>query len=95
VLDKGTSFLVPHAKTILKKRAVVRDTVSELIQEIDLFLKSGIYKASYYNREYVKAYFTHLDDGGSVDRATDLLYSFCNTKIINKKKFVLKKLKNK
>ncbi|MBI4823528.1 MAG: hypothetical protein HY805_04775 [Nitrospirae bacterium] len=60
---------IPEALLLLKKRAVCTDTPEELISRLDGFLKTGKYPADTKNREYIRAYGTHLDDGNSAKRA--------------------------
>lgn len=53
---------------LLKKRAVVADTLDELIRQIDVFLKNGSYSADPHNAEFFERYcgFKMSDDGVGV-----------------------------
>lgn len=65
----------PEVVELLKKRVVVTFTPDELIEKIDDYLKTGIYQADINNREFINAYGTYLDDGKSVDRAVNFIFS--------------------
>lgn len=65
----------PKPKRLLAKRAVLAETPEELIEYIRSYLITGKYTADVHDREFVKAYATHLDDGRSVDRVIDFLCS--------------------
>lgn len=58
-----------EALSLLKKRAVCTETAEELVKKLDEFLKIGSYPADTKNREFIRAYGTHLDDGRSAERA--------------------------
>ncbi|GEM_PF-1306619 len=53
---------------LLKRRAVAAYTPGELIARIEDYLKTGEYGADLDDREFVRAYGTHLDDGRSAER---------------------------
>lgn len=65
----------PEVKQLLAKRAVIADTPEELISRVKEYLTTGKYPADLRNREFVKAYGTHLDDGRSADRVIEFLIS--------------------
>ncbi|MBE7414479.1 MAG: hypothetical protein HS130_04290 [Deltaproteobacteria bacterium] len=54
---------------LLKRRAVAAYTPDDLIMRIEEYLKTGEYGADLDDREFVRAYGTHLDDGKSAERA--------------------------
>lgn len=58
---------------LLRKRAVIAYTPEELCKAVDEYLTKGVYPADVYNREFVRAYGCHLDDGLSSQRAADEL----------------------
>lgn len=58
---------------LLKKRAVVTYTPNELRDAVDAYLQRGEYPADVKNREFVRAYGCHLDDGLSAHRAVNEL----------------------
>ena len=68
----------PIAREFLERRAVVSDTPEELIGKLSDYLRTGKYPADVANRDFVKAYATHLDDGCSAERALDFLISICD-----------------
>lgn len=57
------------ARQLLARRAVCTDEVGELVKKLDRFLSTGRYEADVNNREFLRAYGTHLDDGQSAGRA--------------------------
>lgn len=64
----------PLPEELLRKRAVIAYSPEELRDTIDDYLKKGIYPADVGNREFVRAYGCHVDDGKSAYRAaTELL----------------------
>jgi hypothetical protein len=63
----------PEAEMLLKKRAVVSYSPDELVKQIDKFIHEGIYLADVDNREFIRSYGTHLDDGNSAERAINFL----------------------
>ena len=65
----------PEVKQLLAKRAVIADTPEVLIGSIKKYLATGQYTADVHNREFVKAYGVHLDDGKSADRVIEFLLS--------------------
>lgn len=78
--DKPLFVLLPgnkwfqHPEMLLRKRAVVACTPKELLDCIDDYLKNGAYPADVNNREFVREYGCHKDDGMSAYRAvTELL----------------------
>lgn len=60
-------------ETLLRKRAVIAYTPEALLEAVDRYLREGIYPADVKNREFVRAFGCHLDDGGAVRRAKDEL----------------------
>ena len=65
--------MIPKAQKTINKRAVIGRTPEELVSKIDEYLKSGEYPADVNNREFLKDFGTHLDDGRSAYRAKDFL----------------------
>ena len=63
----------PLPEQLLKKRAVIAHTPNQLRDAIDNYLTKGVYPADVRNREFVRAYGCHLDDGLSACRAADEL----------------------
>lgn len=63
----------PKAEELLRKRAIVAHTPDDLVKKIDDYLNTGHYEADINNREFIRAYGTHLDDGKSAERAIDFL----------------------
>ncbi len=63
----------PLPESLLRKRAVIASTADELVASIDRYLQTGYYPADVTNREFVRAYGSHLDDGGAARRAADEL----------------------
>ena len=61
----------PEALDLLGKRAVCDESPEGLMKKLDNYLKTGIYPADVNNREFVKKYGIHLDDGGSARRAVN------------------------
>lgn len=57
----------------MKQRVVTADDPEILVEKMRQFLDSGEYGADVNDREFVKRYGTHLDDGKSMDRALNLL----------------------
>lgn len=58
---------------LLKRRAVAAYTPDELILRIEEYLKTGEYGADLDDREFIRAYGTHLDDGKSAERAAGFI----------------------
>lgn len=72
LIGKGSWYSLPEQ--LLKKRAVIADTPEKLRNAIDDYLNKGVYPADVTNREFVRAYGCHLDDGKCSDRAvTELI----------------------
>ena len=59
----------PLPEQLLRKRAVIAYTPEHLCNAINDYLKKGVYPADVTNREFVRAYGCHLDDGKWSDRA--------------------------
>ncbi|MDQ7816751.1 MAG: hypothetical protein RDU14_06955 [Melioribacteraceae bacterium] len=57
-----------EAENLLKKRAVCASNVSALVEGLNHFNRSGVYKADVFNDKYLKAFGTHLNDGLSAER---------------------------
>jgi len=55
------------------KRAVCADGAEALMNRLELYLQTGDYSADCDDREYIKLYGTHLDDGKSSQRALVIL----------------------
>lgn len=62
-----------ETEELLKRRAVIAFTPEDLIKKVDDYLNTGNYPADLYDREFIKAYGTYLDDGKSVERAVDFI----------------------
>lgn len=58
---------------LLMKRAVCADGAEALMNRLELYLQTGDYSADCDDREYIKLYGTHLDDGKSSQRALVIL----------------------
>jgi hypothetical protein len=58
---------------LLMQRAVCADNAETLINRLELYLQTGDYTADRDDREYMKLYGTHLDDGKSSQRALAIL----------------------
>lgn len=69
----------PLPESLLRKRAVIAYTAEELVESIDRYLQTGYYPADVTNREFVRAYGSHLDDGGAARRAADELLKLVRT----------------
>ena len=65
----------PKPLLLFKKRAIVAYTTEELISKIDLYLTNGTYDADVNNREFIREYGAHLDDGLSINRFVSELKS--------------------
>lgn len=65
----------PFPEALLRKRVVVTYTPEELLHSIDRFLNDGYYPADLTNREFLRAYGVHHDDGKSTQRAVDALFN--------------------
>lgn len=63
----------PLPESLLRKRAVIAYTAEELVESIDRYLSTGYYPADVKNREFLRAYGVHLDDGEAARRAMDEL----------------------
>jgi hypothetical protein len=63
------------AENLLKKRAICVSLVNNLIEELEYFQKTGVYKADGFNNEYLKAFGTHLNDGFSAQRGVNEILS--------------------
>lgn len=63
----------PEPERLLKRRAVAAYTPEELVRRVEEYLKTGEYGADLDDREFVKAYGTHLDDGTSAERAAGFI----------------------
>ena len=74
----GSTKWFKEPKELLRKRAVVAESPEALVEEIDRYIKTGHYPADVKNREFIRAYGTHLDDGRSAERAADFLLSLMN-----------------
>ena len=66
---------LPEAESLIKRRAVVAYTPEELVEKIDRYITQGAYEADLRDREFIKRYGTHLDDGGSAARSTEFIRS--------------------
>jgi hypothetical protein len=75
VFVDSESYLMPdRVKDLLKKRAAVPQTADELIETIRLFIERGDFSPLINpNREFIKNFCTHMDDGMSVSRAADAI----------------------
>ena len=72
LIGKGSWYSLPAQ--LLRKRAVIAETPEQLCNVIDDYLNKGVYPADVTNREFVRAYGCHLDDGKCSDRAvTELI----------------------
>ncbi|MFH2011566.1 MAG: hypothetical protein ABIJ37_02490 [Pseudomonadota bacterium] len=58
---------------LLMKRAVCADHAEALMNRLEVYLQTGEYPADCDNREYIKLYGTHIDDGKSSQRALAVL----------------------
>lgn len=65
----------PQALALLKKRAVVRGSVDELLSSIEKYFLHGQYPADLNDRSFAKAYGTHEDLVPCEDRAIDIIFS--------------------
>jgi len=63
------SKLKPEALILLRRRAVCGETVEQLIEALNFYLKHGIYPSDVHDREFLKMYGTYFDDGKSAERA--------------------------
>jgi hypothetical protein len=70
VLTRFIKF-TEHAMGLLRRRAVTADSTRELVGKLNEYVKTGRYPADVFDREFIKAYGTHLDDGKSSERAAD------------------------
>lgn len=64
------------AKKLLKKRAYCFDKTDELVNNLKIYLEKGpatLPTVDLNNREFLKMYGTHLDDGKSAERAVEFL----------------------
>lgn len=66
-----TSIISPSLADLplLRKRAVYAESAGELMDELEAYLNSGEYPSDVDNREFLKCFGTHLDDGNSDLRA--------------------------
>jgi len=82
VTDKPMIVYVNHpyrmsneVKIMLEKRVQVAENNNELIEKVNQFLDNGDFAPlDNPDREFVKAFCTHLDDGQSAIRAADAIY---------------------
>jgi hypothetical protein len=58
---------------VLKRRAVCEASVEKLMRTLTSMIEEGIYEADVTNRDYLKLFGTHLDDGRSAERAMSLM----------------------
>ena len=64
----------PHARAILQKRAFVAEAPSEFVYQVQALLHKGHYsELGDPNREFLRTYCTHLDDGRSAERAASTI----------------------
>jgi len=72
VLTSVISLPMVHLP-LMRQRAVCADNAETLMKSLELYLQTGNYPADCGNREYIKLYGTHLDDGKSSQRALAIL----------------------
>jgi hypothetical protein len=73
-VDRDVYRMPDEVKTILGKRVRISETNKEFIENVNQFLDSGDFSSlDNPEREFVKAYCTHLDDGQSATRAADAI----------------------
>ena len=66
---KDFSRIDPKAVTLLRKRTVLSETKEEFLRNIELALQKEDWNLPEpVDREFMKAYGTHLDDGRSAER---------------------------
>lgn len=63
----------PQALSSMRRRVVTAATPEELVEKIKRNLETGEYGADVNNREFVRGYGAHLDDGKAMERALDIL----------------------
>lgn len=71
---QGYIVFSQEALGLLSKRAIIANSPQDLIKEVQFYLETGEYKADVNNREFVKAFATHFDDGRSLERAVDFIF---------------------
>jgi|GEM_PF-2276058 len=72
--DNRSLLMTRTAKELLGRRATLTETPEAFLQELRRFLAAGNFaKESPANRDFLKAYGTHLDDGRSAERALERL----------------------
>ena len=69
-----------EAKKLLDKRVICTDAADELMQRLNRYLETGQYDADVHNREFLKSYGTHIDDGKSSQRALNELLGIIDHK---------------
>ena len=80
-VDRDVFRMPDDVKDLLKKRVCITETSPELIEKVNQCLDSGDFtRLANPNREFLKAFCTHLDDGQSANRAADAI-----SKIVSKR----------
>lgn len=71
-VDSAIYTMNPHAKEILKKRSMVAETGNDFVEQVRQFLEDGDFSPIRApDREFIREFCTHLDDGRSAQRAAD------------------------
>jgi hypothetical protein len=76
--------LRPEARELLRRRVTLAETLSELSSSLDTFLRRGrVDVVDSADREFLRAYGTHHDDGRSGERTVDALRSIAQEATMN------------
>ena len=80
-VDRGVFRMPDEVKELLNKRVCVTETSLEFIEKVNQFLDlQNFALIGNPNREFVKAFCTHLDDGQSANRAADSIAAIVKNK---------------
>ncbi len=62
-----------EGEEILARRAVCAETIDDLLQKVETFVREGHYAADIEDTEFLRAYGTHLNDTKSAERAAKIV----------------------
>lgn len=72
--DSRFISLRPEARILLRKRVTLSETPEDYLNQLRMFLSQGrFHELEHADREFLRAYGTHLDDGRSAQRAMNAL----------------------
>jgi len=81
-VDRDVYQMPNDVRDLLKKRVCIAETSLELIEKVNQFLDlQNFAPIDNPNREFIKAFCTHLDDGQSATRAADAIVAIIKNKI--------------